>query len=161
MGSTTSDSTPPRLAASRNSRTRSQKRLAAGSPPFRSKAIIVPNPRICFFASWGSGCEANTGKVLYTWYQFSRPSGIFIDAQDNIYVADSESQSVGSGRAREWKRGIRIGSAKDGSVRAFIPDPIETANNTSSAEGIAVDPRGVIYGAQVQGPPGLRRYVKQ
>ena len=33
-------------------------------------------------------------KVLDTWYQFSRPSGIFIDAQDNIYVADSESGSV-------------------------------------------------------------------
>ncbi|MEO7084663.1 MAG: hypothetical protein ABI442_15750, partial [Gemmatimonadaceae bacterium] len=105
--------------------------------------------------------DSNTGKLLDTWYQFSRPSGIFIDAQDNIYVADSESQSVGSGKAREWKRGIRVGSAKDGSVRAFIPDPIETATNTSSAEGVAVDPRGVIYGAQVQGPPGLRRYVKQ
>jgi sugar lactone lactonase YvrE len=105
--------------------------------------------------------DPNTGKLLDTWYQFSRPSGIFIDAQDNIYVADSESQSVGSGKGREWKRGIRIGSAKDGSVRAFIPDPIETANNTSSAEGVAVDPHGVIYGAQVQGPPGLRRYVKQ
>ncbi len=34
------------------------------------------------------------GKLLDTWYQFSRPSGIFIDAQDNIYVADSESGSV-------------------------------------------------------------------
>ena len=31
------------------------------------------------------------GKLLDTWYQFSRPSGIFIDAQDRIYVADSES----------------------------------------------------------------------
>ena len=39
------------------------------------------------------------GKLLDTWYQFSRPSGIFIDAQDNIYVADSESQSVGIARA--------------------------------------------------------------
>ena len=76
-------------------------------------------------------------KLLDTWYQFSRPSGIVIDAKDNIYVADSESQSVGSGRSRAWKRGIRIGSAKDGSVSAFIPDPVETATNTSSAEGIA------------------------
>ncbi len=57
------------------------------------------------------------GKLLDTWYQFSRPSGVFIDAQDNIYVADSESQSVAVGATREWKRGIRIGSAKDGSVK--------------------------------------------
>lgn len=107
------------------------------------------------------------GKLLDTWYQFSRPSGIFIDAQDNIYVADSESQSVGSGRGREWKRGIRIGSAKDGTVKYFIPDPVVTATNTSSAEGIAVDPAGHIYGAEV-GPQAygdtatvhLKRYVK-
>ena len=39
------------------------------------------------------------GKLLDTWYQFSRPSGIFIDAQDNIYVADSESGSVDPARA--------------------------------------------------------------
>ena len=98
-------------------------------------------------------------KLLDTWYQFSRPSGIVIDAKDNIYVADSESQSVGSGRSRAWKRGIRIGSAKDGSIVAFIPDPVETATNTSSAEGIAVDKNGVIYGAEVGGKR-LQRYVK-
>jgi len=113
------------------------------------------------------------GKLLETWYQFSRPSGIFIDKNDIIYVADSESQSVGNGRGREWKRGIRIGSAKDGSLTAFIPDPLETcaqgqpptaekpcANNTSAAEGVAVDSKGVIYGAEV-GPRALKRYVKK
>ena len=99
-------------------------------------------------------------KLLDTWYQFSRPSGIVIDKNDNIYVADSESQSVGNGRTREWKRGIRIGSAKDGSVVAFIPDPVEKATNTSSAEGIAVDKNGVIYGAEVGGKR-LQRYVKR
>src|SRR6185503_8519714 len=29
-----------------------------------------------------------SGKLLDTWYQFSRPSGIYIDRDDNIYVAD-------------------------------------------------------------------------
>jgi sugar lactone lactonase YvrE len=59
-----------------------------------------------------------TGKVLDIWYQFSRPSGIFIDRNDNIYVADSESGSVSRDANRQltrtdWKRGIRIGSARD------------------------------------------------
>lgn len=97
------------------------------------------------------------GKLLDTWYQFSRPSGVFIDKDDNIYVADSESQSVGNGRDREWKRGIRIGSAKDGTVKYFIPDPVEKATNTSSAEGIAVDAKGNIWGAEV-GPSGAGAY---
>jgi len=106
------------------------------------------------------------GKLLDTWYQFSRPSGIAIDAQDNIYVADSESGSVNPAHG-DWKRGIRIGSAKDGSVKFFIPDPNTAATNTSSAEGVAVDKRGNIYGAEV-GPqtygagamPHIKKYVK-
>ena len=98
------------------------------------------------------------GTLLDTWYQFSRPSGIYIDAQDNIYVADSESGSVARERTG-WRRGIRIGSARDGSVRAFIPDPNESATGTSAAEGVAADVDGVIYGAEV-GPRALKRYVK-
>ena len=60
--------------------------------------------------------------LLDTWYQFSRPSGIFIDKNDMLYVADSESGSVAPPHSA-WKRGIRIGSARDGKVTAFIPDP--------------------------------------
>ncbi len=30
------------------------------------------------------------GKFIDQWAQFSRPSGIYIDGKDNIYVADSE-----------------------------------------------------------------------
>ncbi len=98
------------------------------------------------------------GKLLDTWYQFSRPSGIFIDPQDNMYVADSESGSVNPAHGA-WTRGIRIGSAKDGSVKYFIPDPAQNATNTSAAEGVAVDPAGHIYGAEV-GPRALKRYEK-
>ncbi|HEX6314448.1 MAG TPA: peptidyl-alpha-hydroxyglycine alpha-amidating lyase family protein [Gemmatimonadaceae bacterium] len=98
------------------------------------------------------------GQVLDTWYQFSRPSGIYIDAQDRIYVADSESGSVGNGRSRTWKRGIRIGNARDGSIIAFIPDPAPNPPSTSSAEGVAADRNGVIYGAEV-GERALKRYV--
>jgi sugar lactone lactonase YvrE len=99
------------------------------------------------------------GKFIDQWKQFSRPSGIYIDRNDNIYVADSESESV-SRNHDGWKRGIRVGSAKDGSVKYLIPDPVEKATTTSAAEGVAVDAQGNIYGAEV-GPRALKRYVKK
>ena len=97
------------------------------------------------------------GNYLESWTQFSRPSSIFITRDDAIYVADSESESV-SKNHDGWKRGIRIGSARDGSVTGFIPDPVEKATTTSAAEGVAVDAAGNIYGAEV-GPKRLMRYV--
>jgi sugar lactone lactonase YvrE len=98
------------------------------------------------------------GKFLDQWTQFSRPSGLYIDKSDVIHVADSESESV-SKNHDGWKRGIRIGSAKDGTVTAFIPDPVEKATGTSAAEGVAADAMGNIYGAEV-GPKRLMKYVK-
>jgi len=99
------------------------------------------------------------GKFLEEWKQFSRPSGIFIDANDVIYVTDSESNAR---RNPGWKRGIRVGSAKDGKVAAFIPDPEPNpdAAATSAAEGVAADVQGNIYGAEV-GPKALKKYVKK
>ncbi len=98
------------------------------------------------------------GNHLETWTQFGRPSGLFIDANDVLYAADSESNGR---RNRGWKRGIYIGSAVDGWVTAFIPDPEPDPDNagTSAAEGVAVDAAGNIYGAEV-GPRMLRKYVK-
>ena len=97
--------------------------------------------------------------LLDTWYQFSRPSGMYIDRNDVLYVADSESGSVAPPHVA-WKRGIRIGSVRDGVVTAFIPDPDDKAPSTSSAEGVAVDAAGNIYGAEV-GPRALKRYEKK
>ena len=99
------------------------------------------------------------GKFLEEWKQFSRPSGVYIDKHDVLYVADSESNSkVNPG----WTRGIRIGSAKDGKVTAFIPDPEPDPEKvvTSGSEGVAADARGNVYGAEV-GPRALKRYVKK
>jgi sugar lactone lactonase YvrE len=101
------------------------------------------------------------GNFLDEWAQFSRPSGIFIDKNDVIYVADSEStDKEGYGHNPGWKRGIRVGSAKDGTVTAFIPDPSPGTAVTSAAEGVAADAQGNIYGAEV-GPKDVKKYVKK
>lgn len=99
------------------------------------------------------------GEHIATWTQFGRPSGLFIDENDVLYSADSESNARRNGG---WKRGIRIGSAKDGFVTAFIPDPEPDQDNsgTSGAEGVAVDAWGNIYGAEV-GPRAVRKYVRK
>ena len=99
------------------------------------------------------------GRFLEQWTDFSRPSGLFIDKRDTLYVADSESGSVARNHPG-WKRGIRIGSVKDGKVTAFIPDPNEAATGTSAAEGVAADADGNVYGAEV-GPRTLKRYVRK
>ena len=103
------------------------------------------------------------GKLLEIFTQFGRPSGIFIDKNDILYSTDSESRSpVGYGYNPGWKRGIHVGSVRDGIVTAFIPDtdPNPDASATSGGEGIWVDPNGVIYSGQV-GQKNVVRYVKR
>lgn len=123
--------------------------------------------------------NAETYETLDTWYQFSRLSGIFIDKNDMLYGADSESGSVNPPHGA-WMRGMRIGSARDGKVVAFIPDPTSVgekfsmvdgkpmmtkadgsrgATGTLAAEGVAVDAAGNIYGAEV-GPRAVKKYVR-
>jgi hypothetical protein len=99
------------------------------------------------------------GKFIAEWKQFGRPSGIFITKDDTIYVSDSESKDGdGYGHNPGCHRGIRIGSAKDGKVTAYIPDP-DPKGGSSMAEGVAVDHQGNVYGAEV-GPKDLKKYVK-
>lgn len=99
------------------------------------------------------------GDHLATWTQFGRPSGLFIDGNDVLYSTDSESNTD---RNPGWRRGIYVGSAIDGFVMFFIPDPEPDPDNssTSGAEGIAVGLDGSIYGAEV-GPAQVRKYVRR
>ena len=103
----------------------------------------------------------------------------YVIKDDIIYGADSESGSV-SPPHYAWKRGIRIGSARDGKISGFIPDPSHNGltyemvdgkvvakmadggkppGGTLAAEGVAVDAAGNVYGAEV-GPQALKKYVK-
>ena len=99
------------------------------------------------------------GKFLEEWKQFSRLSGIYIDKNDVLYGSDSESNTK---RNPGWKRGIWVGSARDGSVTAFIPDREKNPDqsSTSGAEGVAADASGNIYAAEV-GPKMVKKYVRK
>ncbi|PCJ24219.1 MAG: hypothetical protein COA96_10050 [SAR86 cluster bacterium] len=89
------------------------------------------------------------GNHLETWTQFGRPSDLYIDSNDILYSADSES-GTGPDRNPGWQRGIYIGSAKDGFVTSFILDPNTNPEGTTShAEGVTVDDDGNVYGAEV------------
>ena len=91
------------------------------------------------------------GKVLGEWKQFGRPSGIFITRDDTMYVADSESgPDTGAHELRGIRKGIRIGSARDGHVTTFIEDMESTSDEHSGAEGVGVDAQGNVYGAVVR-----------
>jgi DNA-binding beta-propeller fold protein YncE len=99
------------------------------------------------------------GKFIAAWKQFGRPSAVYIAKDDTFYVSDSQSNSmVNPG----YLRGITVGSAKDGSLSAFIPDPDlaqADVNRISGASGIVADEKGTIYAADV-GPHRLRKYMK-
>ena len=101
------------------------------------------------------------GRHLDEWRQFGRPSGIAIGKDDTIYVADSESgPDTGANELPGIKKGIRIGSAKDGAVNAFIEDSESTTPDHSGAEGVGVDAHGNVYGAVVRRQM-LERHVKK
>ena len=103
------------------------------------------------------------GQFIAEWKQFGRPSGIFIDKNDVLYVGDSESRegNEGYGYNPGCRRGIRIGSAKDGSVKYFVPDsgPYPPTEGSTSAEGVTADTRGNIYGAEFT--MDVKKYVKK
>jgi len=93
------------------------------------------------------------GKFLAEWKQFGRPSGIAIDKNDVIYVADSQSdEKVNPG----FKQGIRIGSAKDGKVTAYIPE----TKDLGSMEATGYDDAGNVY-AGYTGAMNFKRFVKK
>ena len=98
------------------------------------------------------------GEFLTQWTQFGRPSGIFFDDHDNIYVADSESDDV---QNPGWEMGIRIGDAELGWVHYFIQlpggDPRSTTGN--GAEFVSVDAAGNIYGGE-PAPRKLQKYIR-
>jgi DNA-binding beta-propeller fold protein YncE len=89
------------------------------------------------------------GKFLDEWKQFGRPSGMYIDKNDTLYVTDTQPIFGRPG----FQNGIYIGSTRDGKVSGFIPK----INELSNMEGIGGTADGsVLFGAEI----GLNRIVK-
>ena len=109
--------------------------------------------------------------VVDDWRHFGRPSNVWILKDDTLLVSDSESNfriggaddaPEGGGNAIRnpgWKNGIRVGSAKDGSIKWFIEG--------TRPEGLGADEQGNIWGGLTGGcdasPSGgcLQKFVKK
>ncbi len=97
------------------------------------------------------------GNFLEEWKQFGRPSGIFIDRNDTLHVADHQSNAkLNPG----FKRGVRIGSVRDGAVKALIPGLGADPEAQSVGEGVVADGRGNVYWAETAGMT-VRKFVKK
>src|SRR5882762_5026642 len=90
------------------------------------------------------------GKYLLEWRQFGRPSGLFIDKNDMLYVADNSPDETNP----PYRSGIRAGSVRDGVVRSFILQSVEV----NGVEAVAVDDAGNVYGGYTN-TLNLRRWV--
>jgi len=97
------------------------------------------------------------GNFQEEWKQFSRISGLEIDRADTLYAIDSESDAT---RNVGWRKGVRIGSARDGRVNFFIPGHQTDAPEGAAGEGVAVDAAGNVYAAEVT-VRGLTKYVRR
>jgi DNA-binding beta-propeller fold protein YncE len=94
------------------------------------------------------------GNLVAEWKQFGRPSGIFIDKKDIVYVTDNQSDEK---RNSGYKQGIRIGSAKDGKVTAMIP-PDATLG---APEMATADDEGAVFGGFTDKKFAVKKFAKQ
>jgi DNA-binding beta-propeller fold protein YncE len=98
------------------------------------------------------------GNFIAAWTQFGQPSSVFVGEDDTLYAGVSFADPTAK---KGELRGIMIGNANDGSLKAFIPDPgdLDKVIWGTSASGIAADDKGNIYAADV-GTHNLRKYVR-
>jgi len=142
-------------------------RLGSGPGEFRTPHALAFDSRGRLFVADRGNHRIQIfdqdGKLLDTWEQFSRVSGLHIDRNDTLYAIDSESNQT---RHPGWKTGVRIGTTKEDKVTAFVPGHENGAYQGAAGEGVAVDADGNVYAAE--GPisrpvagGGLTKYVKR
>lgn len=91
------------------------------------------------------------GKFIADWRQFGRPSGFYITG-DRLYAIDADSSEAN--HPGGWKKGVWIGSIREGKAQSFVPDD-------TAGEGVVVAPDGNMYGAVNVAPRGITRYQKK
>ena len=139
--------------------------LGSGEGEFRSPHVLAFDTDGRLFVADRSNSRVDIfdqdGKFLAAWKQFGRPSGIWIDKKDTLYVSDSESEDAPGKDTNNpgCKRGIRVGSAKTGKVDYYIPPPPVSDPKFPPPEGVAADSHGNIYAAAVQAR-SVYKYVK-
>jgi DNA-binding beta-propeller fold protein YncE len=94
------------------------------------------------------------GNFLSEWRGFGRPSSLAI-RDDILYATDGQSSNKVNA---PFRRGIRIGSVKDGQVTAFITPP-GSGPNPEMAESVAVDKDGNVFAGFTESMD-LKKYVK-
>jgi streptogramin lyase len=97
------------------------------------------------------------GNFLVEWKQFGRPSGLFIDSNDMLYAADTQSNAKSNPGV---KRGVYIGSVKDGVVKAILPGFGGDPTSQSVGEGVTVDAKGNLYWSETSGMT-IRKFVRK
>ncbi len=90
-----------------------------------------------------------TGKQLHTWHQFGEPSGVYVDKNDLLYVAD-ETANIPV-RNPNLSPGVRIATVNDGKIIANVP-----YRQGNALEGVTVDDAGNIYGGNTNHPVAVR-----
>jgi sugar lactone lactonase YvrE len=141
-------------------------RVGSGDSEFKSPHVLAFDSQGRLFVADRSNSRVaifdQDGKFLTAWKQFGRPSGIFIDKNDMLYVSDSESEDAPGKDTNNpgCKRGIRGGSIKDGKVQFYIPPPPVPDPKLPPPEGVAADSHGNIYLAAVQAKD-VYKYVKK
>ena len=140
--------------------------MGPGEGEFRSPHVIAFDSQGRLFVADRSNSRVDIfdqdGKFLAAWKQFGRPSGIWIDKNDMLYVADSESEEAPGKDTNNpgCKRGVRVGSVKTGKVDYYIPPPPVSDPKFPPPEGVAADSHGTIYTAAVQAK-SVYKYVKK
>ena len=97
------------------------------------------------------------GNFIEEWKQFGRPSGIYIDRNDTLYVTDNQSDAKTNPGG---KRGVRIGSVNDGKVKLFIPGLGGNPESLSAGEAVAADAAGNVYWVETTGMV-IRKFMKK
>ncbi len=102
------------------------------------------------------------GGLLADWPQFGICETLYIAKGDVLYVADANSTAASHS---PYKKAIRVGSAKDGSVKYFIPEEVPdddaVQRATKGPVGLCADSKGTIYACDFGALVGYDRMMKK